>query len=565
MLEVVAYHINSNDYDYPILKKNDASISAEMDGKTLRDNPRTSNFLTFDGPGINLTDDNLKFYETGDYTGYQIKGISDKDSDIEFIDSNAIMLDTQRGYPPRVTILFKDHCCNEIKILYYDRMNEAAALTETVEVNSDKIEINLARGYVRPTVYFTKTVTPNQYVWIDSIVYGTVTTLDRFTNVSLIEEINVLSDDLPINQLEFTMVAENELFLDKRDIINVWSNKKYYGTFWVTQKERTGKQLYSITAQNSISFYDNVEFSNYHLEDFWKLTEHDQEYGLRKNLVKCTGIDIVTDLSDKIDVTEIGDEEFDKSGTRFKGFIPLGSARKMLCAVGWCIGAMVDGSRSEHITLRKIPKKVSSVILNSDRRILGEATFKKSDTIKSAKMHTIYGYTAKDSETLVCPAGKKIYFENPPAIKVADPNSILVNYNAYSVWNNESSDKEFVIYPVSVEPVTYVLENSNATSGDTKVLNCTNFNLVAEHGFYDSTVESNPYVYSPILRDDDVKRYMASQGTITAKIRLRDEKVGDLIRIETAWDGVVTGIITKMTISFGYEDIADIEVLQWNI
>ena len=61
-----------------------------------------------------------------------------------------------------------------------------------------------------------------------------------------------------------------------------------------------------------------------------------------------------------------------------------------------------------------------------------------------------------------------------------------------------------------------------------------------------------------------IQKYMQSGGTVTAKIRLRGERVGDLIQIETAYDGIKTGIINCMNIFFGYEDIADIEVLEWN-
>ena len=66
-------------------------------------------------------------------------------------------------------------------------------------------------------------------------------------------------------------------------------------------------------------------------------------------------------------------------------------------------------------------------------------------------------------------------------------------------------------------------------------------------------------------RNNNIQRYIESNGKVTAKIRLRDEKLGDVVQIETAWDGIITGIITKMNIVFGYEDIAEIEVLEWSL
>ena len=61
-------------------------------------------------------------------------------------------------------------------------------------------------------------------------------------------------------------------------------------------------------------------------------------------------------------------------------------------------------------------------------------------------------------------------------------------------------------------------------------------------------------------------KYLNSRGTVKAKIVMRNnEKVGDATTIQTLYDGEITGIITKMDIYSGYNNIADIEVLEWEI
>ena len=77
--------------------------------------------------------------------------------------------------------------------------------------------------------------------------------------------------------------------------------------------------------------------------------------------------------------------------------------------------------------------------------------------------------------------------------------------------------------------------------------------------------ENGAVTQFPEHKANDIKKYMQSGGVIKAKIVLENEKVGDLIQIETAFDGIKTGIITSMAISFGYRDVAEIEVLEWPV
>ena len=63
-----------------------------------------------------------------------------------------------------------------------------------------------------------------------------------------------------------------------------------------------------------------------------------------------------------------------------------------------------------------------------------------------------------------------------------------------------------------------------------------------------------------------IKKWQKSEGIVKARIIIRNgERVGDAVSIQTAYDGVQEGIITKMTILPGYNNIADIEVTQWEV
>ena len=66
-----------------------------------------------------------------------------------------------------------------------------------------------------------------------------------------------------------------------------------------------------------------------------------------------------------------------------------------------------------------------------------------------------------------------------------------------------------------------------------------------------------------ISRAEDVGVFIKSRGTVSAKIVLNGEKVGDIVKIQTAWDGDVVGIITSMTTKLGGTNVADVEIFEW--
>ena len=65
------------------------------------------------------------------------------------------------------------------------------------------------------------------------------------------------------------------------------------------------------------------------------------------------------------------------------------------------------------------------------------------------------------------------------------------------------------------------------------------------------------------FKKQQIQKYISSRGTVSAKVVLNGEKVGDLITIETAFSGVITGIITAMNLMPSYSNVAEIEVLEW--
>lgn len=475
MLEARVYHKESDTFSGQL--KTDYYGS---DFSTILNNTIPCNYLTFDGKGINLIDENLKFYEEGEYIGYTLKN-SGGDCGFEgFTDNDALWINLSNSYdyyPEKLTVQFKDYCCSELRAVYYNASG-AEIQSQTIKVSSKYVTIEFLRGYNQIRIYFTKTVEPYQHIRIESVIYGTINVFNRFSQHNLIEEINVLSDDLPINQFEATIINPDpdNISFTKKDPLTLFSNGKYYGTFFLKNIQRSAKFLFDITAQNAISMFEK-DLTSWATDAYGQIDVSN----VISSLEMLTGINIVCESNIENEI--------------IRGYHQDGTCRAALCELGYCLGQMADSSRNDKIIMRPVPTEITSVITTADRRIIGDALFKKKDVYSSAIIE---------------------YKESP----LSDINQVTIT--------NDTAEFE------------------NVKKFDSFLTRADNDTIFSE-------------------RNANIQKYIQSRGTVTAKIRLRNERVGDLIQIETAWDGIITGIITKMNITFGYEDIADIEVLEWNL
>ncbi len=538
MLEVRTYHKES--------EQNSGHLNVKdvfgADFSTVFNNTEPCNYLTFDGKGINLIDEGLKFYDYFDYTGFTVPYLSDNEGEIsQGADILTVGVSGALNcYPERITIQFKDACCREITISYLDA-EYTVIKKEFINVTGKFATITPLRDYYTVRIGFTKSTLPYQYVRIESIIYGTINVFNKFKSHNLLEEINVLSDDLPINQFEASFVNPDGLPLTKKDALAVFSNNKYYGSFYITNVQRSAKFLYDVTAQNALSILDNTPYMGW--------DRGAEAVAIVENLTKYTGVNI---NSDGIYTSSIIDGDFKEP-----------TCREILTGLGFAHGRMIDSSRSDSISTKYIPNQISSIILTSDRRIIGDAIFECKDEISSATIEYTCMNIKDETKSITINVTKgyeNLYKFDKPVFLYSDSisNSTITYNDMYSVKFIPEAHSVTITY----QECDYSITNETVHNENSSVPNVKNFNQLKVMGqALDSS--GDYWDYYLISRAADVEKFIKSRGIVKAKIRLRNERVGDLIQIETAWDGIITGIITKMNITFGYEDIAEIEVLEW--
>lgn len=516
-------------------------------------------YITLDGLGINLNDTNKGFYQDGDYVGLVWSGLSDGnrfvDGYIWFMEDTPDTPKPLSSYGPNFTIEFYGDCCEKFSLGIFDGE----------DLHTDVMEVPVENGVVQLSIKDLEKFYPvygivlnnfyteeaSQWIKISTVSFGAITIFTEVIDSEVNEEINILSDDLPISTFNATVVnTYNEAF--KKDYpIYVYNDNLFFGKFYVTEVERTGENVYSLQAENAVGRLDKVPY------DDWG--EISNVYGDRTAIVYlsdfCSEIERRTKM--KIDTSGISDI----NRLNIEGVVKPDTCRYALCAVAFCLGYVVDGTRSEdNIVLKKIPTELKSIILPD--RILGDSKLNESDDISSAVIINSEfinigavgdDITVKLDGTVIGTRYRQSW-DKPRYARVAPNGSVRLyknnfNYMEYELTSAVSEiDTGIAVLGQRVE----VVNNPNAEIE----------NVVTYDEFSD-IIGNKGGSRDFVSRAEDVGVFIKSRGTVSAKIVLNGEKVGDIVKIQTAWDGDVVGIITSMTTKLGGTNVADVEIFEW--
>lgn len=495
------------------------------------------NYLSFDGLGLDLISQNKKFYESGDYVGYISQTVSPETTNESWGPSIRIYGNGEALPAGKIiSIEFYDNCCVGFDL---------EALANSVWQPYDSIKVNSGVGTIDGGVLEdTYQIRFNNFqmsegssfLKITSISIGGIRYFNKFKNISLFEEINVLSDDLPMNSFNVDIITDDFSFVED-SALNVISNGRNYGTFYIDEIERIAKNIYSLTCYNSIKKLDNVQHEN-------------GTSGWLPVFLSRLSTLAAVDIESSENVKAYG----------LWGNIPINSARYALSRVAFVCNLMVKSSRMNKIVLKSIPTEISSHIY--DDRIIGDAVFTKEKVITAANYKTPFGYTfdtPKSIELDNVSSRTKYIYQKPAIFKTSSPEiTIYEQSDNYIDFESPETITTITIQEYIFNTVNVSIPNPLASA--TAKPNTVDFDYCDIWGV--KTVDDETV---KIDKTSDIQKYIQSRGKVKAKIILEHEQVGDLIQIHTAYDETITGIITSMDIHFGYRDIAEIEVLEWSL
>lgn len=225
--------------------------------------------------------------------------------------------------------------CSEIVITWYNDTEQLA--TKTFTPNSCKYfceqQVDL---YNKLVVQINKTHLPNHYAKISQIFFGIVREFERgeLRSVQVTEGLNIISDDLEINTLDFSLDSADDIdyVFQQKQPVSAYDSDHLIGVFYIESSSRKSERVYDISCIDALGVMDSEPFAAAIYSG-----------ASAKTLIQ-------TILSGHFTL------EYDSSldDTKVTGYIPDCTKREALQQIAFAICATIDTSGTRGIKVRKL-------------------------------------------------------------------------------------------------------------------------------------------------------------------------------------------------------------------
>ena len=444
---------------------------------------------------------------------------------------------------------------SKLNVKYYDRNDD---LVSDVDFTPDKYNYvcnNIVENYKRLVVTFYGTNRPYRYLKIYKILYGAEKTFegDNLMSASILEELDLLSSEISINTLDFTVYSADDEFniinpkgfysllqqrqkLEVKEILLKENKEKEMGTFyldtWKNEKDKTMK----IGAIDLIGVIDKTDFNGGMYVDiaFADLIEE---------IFTSAGLE-----SDEYEIQE------DLKNIKMTGFIPICSHREALQQAVFAVGAVADCSRSEKIKIYTVKNnEIDPPVIEKTNIFQGTKKIEQNELVtgvsiiahnyikNSEELEKVYDGTLDAGET-------KILFDEPVYDLSCEGGTIIESNCNYAIISCSASADVIVNgYKYTDNLQTYLVEVENLNSGQKQNT------LKIEDAYLIN--KSNAISIAKKVLNYYQKTYKTS-----FEILVNDETLATDTEVEGDFEQKMVGHITKLDIDLTGGFRADIEM-----
>lgn len=414
---------------------------------------------------------------------------------------------------------------------------------------------NNVQNYNKLVITFNSINMPYNRLRLRAIDYGYGTFFygDELRNVKLIQEIDPISSQISINTADFTLDSKGDIEYNfqQKQPFSVYFNGILRATTFVKSSKRKAKFLWDVQSEDYISLMDSTPFVG-------GIYKNKNAVELLEEIFAVAKVPYnISVLFDDVSVT---------------GYIPYTTCREALMQVAFAIMAVVDTSNSSTVDVFRLDTTPTQTIpLN---RIMQGQNFDTGNRVTAVEVlshtytpisETVEAYKAEDSGT-----GQNIFvkFSEPlhdlsitnGTIVSRETNYAIIDANANCVLTGQrydhittahrqtnpvilASDLENVI---AIEQATLV-SNNNV---DNVLQNCYNW-LIKTDTTNLKIVEGKTVIENGIVKYGQKKYGTFKYGEEIPPTIIYDEvvDVGDTIRAETEYLGIVEGVAIKQTYS----------------
>lgn len=321
------------------------------------------NFTVLDGKS--------KFIDNDVNVAYWSNSMSDENGEFENAPSLTINFVNEVHSSIGLTLTFSQYSYpTELTITYYNSQNSELSSRTFYPDNYEYFCEQIVANYKKIVIEFKKTMHPYRYIKLNSIVYGKLVefTGEMLVSANLVESVDMLSDEISINTLDFTLYSNDDSFnilnpqgmfktLQERQIINAYkvqnNEEKEMGTFYLDSWKSENDNKMKFSAIDLIGILDKSEFLG----------------GIYTNITLENIIEEIM-TSANIESTSYEIENSIKN-IELSGYIPICTHREALQFVLFTVGALANCSRSDKINIYTIDSETEPIVITKENTLKG--------------------------------------------------------------------------------------------------------------------------------------------------------------------------------------------------
>ena len=452
-----------------------------------------------------------------------------------------------------LTLTFSQYAyCNNLRIQYYNASNtlitEETYTPDSYNYFCEKTVAN----YRKIVITFYSTNIPYRYLKLYKIIYGKMVVFegDNLISANLIEQVNILSDELSINTLDFVVYSDDDKFnilnpqgvyatLQQRQALNVYEVKNNtqidMGTFYIDSWQSKNDNKMEFKGIDLVGLLDKTDFDG----------------GMYSSVTAET---LITQIMTSAGITnDFYTIDNDIKNILLTGYIPVCTHREALQQVLFTIGAIANCARSDIIELYSIEESIEP------NEIEKGSVFKGSKEIEQGEIVT--GVLLQAHNYIQGNEQRKLY-ESQLAVGTYKITFSTPSYNLSCTGGTiQSSNVNYAV--VKVTTAGNVVVNGYEYVDNTQDVLVQNANL---NGNEKSNILKIDSVY--LINNSNAQTigqrvvdYYNARFTTKFKFVLDDEKAGDNIVVDESYGNELNGYVTSLDIDLTGGYVAQAEVV----
>lgn len=452
-----------------------------------------------------------------------------------------------------LTLTFSQYSyCNSLKIQYYDANNTLLSENTFEPDNYDYFCEDTVANYRKIVITFYSTNLPYRYIKLYRILYGRAVLFegDSLISANILEQVNLLSDELTINTLEFVVYSQDDKF-------NILNPQGVYATLQQNQDLRVYKETADEVYDMGTFYIDNwqskndnkMEFKGIDLIGLLDKTMYDG--GMYTNILSQNLIaDIMQSAGYDSSYYSIDSSLQNISLT---GYIPVCTHREALQQVLFTIGGVANCARTDIINIEKATETQEPNVINKSNVFKGTKEIEQMQTITGVLIQAHNYSQGNESKKIYekqLTAGTYKITTNTPCYNYTCTGATIQSSNANYVVINVTSTRNVVINGYEyVDNTQDILIPNPDLNGSEKpnVLNVESVFLINN-----SNAQSI---------GERVLEYYSRTYKTKFKFVVDDEKAGDNIISEESYGNELNGYVTELDINLTGGYVADAEIV----